>query len=142
MRLRIVQDVRLPLGQVYAWCTDFQEGDPGLSGASIRARKVLVRAPDLIELEDHGVLGMPGAVHYTVRLRPPDGWDADGRSHMGTGHNEYRLASEGEGTRITVTFALAPRGGYRILAFFARPFLVRRLSRLWRDFARDMEEGR
>ncbi len=85
---------------------------------------------------------MSGAIHDSVRLRPPDSRDADATSHMGTGHTEYRLVSNGEGTRVTVTFALRPRGGYRVLGFFAHRFLARRLSRLWRDFARDMEEGR
>ena len=142
MRIRVVQHVRRPLGEVYAWCTDYRDDDPRLSSVAIRARKILTRSADRVELEDHGLLGMSGVVHYSVRFHPPNGWDADATSHMGTGHNEYRLAPEGDGTRITVIFTLRPHGGYRILGVFARPFLVRRLSRLWRDFGRDMEERR
>jgi len=142
MRVVVVTRVRRSLGEVYAWCTDYEETDPGLSTVAIRARRILSRSADRVELEDDGVLGMSGAVHYVIRLHPPDRWDADATSRMGTGHNEYRLSPEGDGTRIAVTFTLKPRGVYRLLGAFARPFLRRRLTRLWGDFARDMEEGR
>lgn len=142
MRIDVVNHVRRPLDEVYAWCTDYQVADPGLSTVAIRARKVVSRSADAVELEDYGVLGMSVAVRYRIQLHPPDRWEADATSRMGTGHNEYRLAAEEGGTRIAVTFTLRPRGGYRILGFLARPFLARRLSRLWGDFVRDMEEGR
>lgn len=142
MRIQVDQRVHRPIREVYAWCTDYQEADPGLSSVAIRARKVLSRSAGVVELEDSGVLGMRGTTRYVIHLHPPDRWEADAASKMGTGHNEYRLTPDGDGTQVSITFTLRPRGGYRILGAFAHAYLRRRLSRLWADFARDMEEGR
>ena len=141
MRIEVVKHVRRPVGVVYAWCTDFQETDPDLSSVSIHGRRIVSRAADQVELEDHGVLGLPLTARYLVRLHPPDQWEADASSRMGTGHNNYRLTPEGDGTRIAIAFDLHPRGRYRIFVALAGPMLRKRLSRLWDDFVRDMEEG-
>lgn len=142
VQIRVTQHVRRSLPDVFAWCTDYAESDPGLSHLAIRSRTIVSRSPDVVELDDRGVLGMSARVRYVVRLHPPDRWEADAMSPMGTGHNEYRLSPDGGTTRIDVRFNLHPRGGYRILGAFAAPLLRLRLARLWSDFARDMEEGR
>lgn len=142
MRIEIVKVVRRPPGEVYTWCTDYRETDPELSSVSIRRRRIVTRSDDAVELEDDGILGLRLSARYRVRLHPPDRWEADSASPMGTGHTEYRLAAANGGTRITITFDLRPRGLYRIPGAFARPFLRERLSRLWDDFVLDMEEGR
>lgn len=134
--------VHRPLADVYAWCTDFRETDPDLSSISICSRRILSRDGKTVALEDHGILGMRLSARYAVRLHPPDRWEADSASRMGNGHNEYRLAPSDNGTRITITFDLRPRGVYRIPGAFAGPLLRVRLSRLWDDFVRAMEEGR
>lgn len=87
-------------------------------------------------------MGFPFEARYSVRLRPPDGWDADGRSNLGRTHNTYRLAPDAQGTRLDMTFDLHLRGPYRLMAPFARGFVLRRISREWDDYLRAMESGR
>ncbi len=127
---------------VYAWCTDFRDSDVELSRVRLRTRRVLRREGDRIEMEETGVLGFPFAARYLVRLQPPDGWEADGRSNMGHTHNTYRLSEDPEGTRLDVAFDLHLTGPYRVVAPFARGFIVRRISREWDDYVRAMESGR
>lgn len=141
MRIEVVTHVRRPLADVYAWCTDYEESDPGLSRSAARRRTIRSRTENRVEFDDDGVMGMAMAAHYQVLLHPPDRWEADSSARMGTGHNEYRLTSEGDGTRIAITFDLHPRGRYRILGVIAGRVLRRRLNRLWSDFAREMEHG-
>ena len=130
------------LPDVYAWCTEFRDSDPELSRVRLRTRKVIRREGDLIEMEETGVMGFPFVSRSLVRLRPPDTWEADGRSNMGHTHNTYRLFSETEGTRLEMTFDLHLRGPYRLFAPFARRFTVRRISREWDDYVRAMQSGR
>ncbi len=142
MFLSLTKRFPASLAEVYAWCTDFSASDPDLSRARLRTRKVLRREGDLVELEETGVMGFPFAARYLVRLSPPDGWDADGRSNMGHTHNTYRLSPDTEGTRLDLTFDLHLRGPYRLMGPFARGFVLRRISREWDDYVRAMRLGR
>src|SRR6266705_716372 len=87
-------------------------------------------------------LAFPFVAWFRVRLRPPDGWEADARSNMGHTHNTYRLFSDTEGTRLEMTFDVHLRGPYRLFAPFARGFIVRKTSREWDDYVRAMQSGR
>jgi hypothetical protein len=93
-------------------------------------------------MEETGVMGFPFVAHFSVRLFPPDRWEADGRSNMGGTHNEYRLAPESDGTRIDAAFDINLTGPYRLMSPFARGVIARRISREWDDYVRAMESGR
>lgn len=139
MRIIVQKHVRRPPADTFAWCTDFQDSDGQFTRANLRQRTILRRAPGFIEFEDRGILGPSSVARYTVRLHPPDRWEADVTSKMGTGHDEYRLFPDGHGTRIEIWFNLHPRGPYRLIAPFYAGRLRRRLSALWDDFVRAME---
>src|SRR5205823_10708573 len=98
VRPRMRKRFRACLADVYAWWTEFRDDDPELSGVRLRARKVIRREGDLIEMEETGSMAFPFVARYRIRLRPPDGWEADARSNMGHTHNAYRLFSDAEGT--------------------------------------------
>ena len=140
--LRLTKRFRASLPDVYAWCTDFQDRDPELSRVRLRTRKVLRREGDLIEMEETGIMAFPFVARFLVRLKPPDGWDADARSNMGHTHNTYRLFSDPDGTRLEMTFDLQLTGPYRFFAPFARGFFRRRTSREWDEYVRAMQSGR
>ena len=140
--LQVTKRFRASLPDVYAWCTEFRDNDPELSRVRLRTRKVIRREGDLIEMEETGVMGFPFVSRSLVRLRPPDTWEADGRSNMGHTHNTYRLFPETDGTRLEMTFDLHLRGPYRLFAPFARRFTVRKISREWDDYVRAMQSGR
>ena len=140
--LRITKRFRASLPDVYAWCTEFRDSDPELSRVRLRTRHVLRREGTLIEVEETGTMGFPFAARFLVRLRPPDGWEADARSNMGHTHNTYRLFSDTEGTRLEMTFDVRLTGPYRLFAPFARGFVLRRISQEWDDYVRAMESGR
>ncbi len=142
MRVQLTKHVHAPLEAVYAWSTDYRADDSDLTAVHLAGRRVLRREGDVVEMEDVLILGRPVAVRYVVRLHPPDRWEADGQSRMGSVRNEYRLTSEPGTTRLDITFDMRPRGVYRVLAPFARPALRRRLSRLWDDFVHAMETAR
>jgi len=139
---RVTKWFRASLPDVYAWCTEFRDNDPELSRVRLRTRKVIRREGDLIEMEETGIMAFPFAARFLVRLRPPDGWEADARSNMGHTHNTYRLVSDKERTRLEVTFDVHLTGPYRLFAPFARGFIVRKTSREWDDYVRAMESGR
>ena len=139
---QVTKRFRAPLPDVYAWCTEFRDSDPDLSRVRLRTRRVIRREGDLIEMEESGIMAFPFVARFHVRLRPPDGWEADARSNMGYTHNTYRLFSDTEGTRLEMTFDVHLTGPYRLFAPFARGFIVRRTSREWDDYVRAMESGR
>ena len=139
---RLTKRFRASLPDVYAWCTEFRDSDPELSRIRLRTRKVIRREGDLIEMEETGIMAFPFVARFRVRLRPPDGWEADARSNMGHTHNTYRLFSDTEGTRLEITFDVHLTGPYRLFAPFARGFIVRKTSREWDDYVRAMELGR
>ncbi len=141
MRVLLTKRIRAPLPAVYAWCTDYRADDSSLSTVHLESRRILRREGDVVEMEDILSLGRPVAVRTVVRLHPPDRWEADGQSRMGSVRDEYRLTEEPGATRLDIVFDLHPRGIYRVLAPFALPALRRRLSRLWDDFARAMESA-
>ena len=139
---RVTKRFRASLPDVFAWCTEFRDNDPELSRVRLRTRKVIRREGDLIEMEETGIMGFPFVSRSLVRLRPPDTWEADGRSNMGHTHNTYRLFSETEGTRLEMTFDVHLTGPYRLLAPFARGFIIRKTAREWDDYVRAMQSGR
>ena len=142
MFFRLTKWFRASLPDVYAWCTEFRDDDPELSGVRLRTRKVIRREGDLIEMEETGSMAFPFVARYRIRLRPPDGWEADARSNMGHTHNAYRLFSDAEGTRLEMTFDVRLTGPYRLFAPFAKGFIVRKISREWDDYVRAMQAGR
>ena len=139
---RVTKRFRASLPDVYAWCTEFRDSDPELSRVRLRTRRVINREGDLIEMEESGIMAFPFVARFHVRLRPPDGWEADARSNMGFTHNTYRLFSDPEGTRLEITFDVHLTGPYRLFAPFAKGFIVRRTSQEWDDYVRAMELGR
>ena len=142
MRLRLTKRFQRSVPDVYAWCTEFRDSDPELSRVRLRSRKVIRREGNLIEMEETGTMGFPFVAQYIVRLRPPDGWEADARSNMGRTHNTYKLFPDVEGTRLEMTFDVHLRGPYRLFAPFGRGFIVRKISREWDDYVRAMDAGR
>jgi hypothetical protein len=103
---------------------------------------VIRREGNLIEMEETGIMAFPFVARFLVRLRPPNGWEADARSNMGHTQNTYRLFSETGGTRLEMTFDVHLTGPYRLFAPFARGFIVRKTSREWDDYVRAMQSGR
>jgi hypothetical protein len=93
-------------------------------------------------MEETGVMMFPFAASFHVDLEPPDGWKARGRSNMGRTHNTYRLWPAPGGARLEVTFDVQLAGPYRLMAPFARGFILRRVTREWADYARAMESER
>ena len=127
MEIEVHKHVTRPMADVFAWCTE------------LRQRRILVRTPEVIELEDRGILGPSFVARYRIRVHPPDRWEAHVTSKLGSRHDEYRLSPDSTGTRIDIGFDLHPRGPYRLIAPFYVGRLRRRLSSLWDDFAAAME---
>src|SRR5438094_8629545 len=100
---RLTKRFRAPLSDVYAWCTEFRDSDPELSRVRLRTRKVIRREGDLIEMEETGIMAFPFVARFLVRLRPPDGWEADARSNMGSAQQTYRLFPDKDSTRLDMT---------------------------------------
>src|SRR5882762_5708767 len=142
MLFQVTKRFRASLPDVYAWCTEFRDSDAELSRVRLRTRKVIRREGGLVEMEESGIMGFPFVARFLVRLRPPDGWEADARSNMGRTHNTYRLFSDPEGTRLEMTFDVHLTGPYRLFAPFARGFIVRKTSREWDDYVSAMQSGR
>lgn len=100
-----------PLRFVFDWCTDYSDRDPKLEGESY-TRRILERRARRVVYEDldESKSGWMWS-HWTVTLRPPNGWD--GRA-VGSHRNwtlRYRLrAVSPEETELTLRGRRTPAG--------------------------------
>lgn len=141
MRVEVVKRIRAPIGAVFAWCTDYRDDDPGISGVRLRRRRVVRRNPTEVELEESATLGVRYTGRVLVRLHPPDWWEADLRGTAGESHTVYRLRPDGAGTRLTISVEARLALRYRWLAPLAARIVRRQLSAEWDDYVRAMEAG-
>jgi len=103
--VRISRRIKAPLSFVYAWCTDFREDDPQISGLKRRIvilEKTRRRYIMSVRSKSHGRIVTAARI---VSLKPPNSWHLDwiGDEHRETG--DYRLTRlSGSATRLSMTF--------------------------------------
>jgi hypothetical protein len=103
---RVSKTINAPLRYVYAWCTDFREDDPQITGSTSQ-RKILEktrRRAIYAELYE-GADGKQKVSVEIITLRAPTSWHLDyfGEEEDETG--EYRLKSMGRNkTRLDMVF--------------------------------------
>jgi len=140
--LRYVRDFPHPQPAAYAWLTDFQDSDPGLTDAIQRERRILQRDGNRsvgeVTIE---VLGRKGTAQVETTLFPPDRWEARFLSGFSKGnHYTYHLEPTATGCRLTIDYRFAvKRLRHRLLFFFVKPRLRREIDRMWEGFAAAME---
>ncbi len=103
--VRVSRKIMAPLSFAYAWCTDFREDDPQISGQRRRIA-ILERAPNRLIMsarsERNGRIVTAARI---VSLKPPNAWHLDwiGDEHNETG--DYKLTRLSESTtRLNMTF--------------------------------------
>jgi hypothetical protein len=141
--IEITRHLPLPVAAAYAWLTDFRDDDPARAGAMLTERRVTERTATRVAFEgEHKTLGRRIRYAQVVDLSPPDAW----RSRVVSGprlgsHNEYSLAPDGAGSRLTVRYHLThEKPGTRALIRIAKPILRRNLVRMWQGYERAMRE--
>ena len=103
---KISKTIVAPLPYVYAWCTDYRDSDPQLTGSKSQ-RTVLQKTKKkaiYAQIYD-GMDGKKKVAVNIVTLRAPDSWHLDffGEEDEETG--EYRVRSLGkERTRLDMVF--------------------------------------
>ncbi len=111
----ITKIINAPLKYVYAWCTDFREDDPKLTGSS-RIRKIIKRSRERV-IYGVAYLGPDGKETgsiYIVSLKPPNAWHFDNFGEDAeTG--DYKLTSLGKKrTRFDAKFHQKFKRGIKI----------------------------
>lgn len=104
--LRITKTINAPLGYVFAWCTDFREDDPKLTGSE-NQRKVLekTRRRAVFVTLYKGDSGREKIGVDLVTLAPPDAWHLEFFGEEDNETGEYRLTKLGrERTKLTMLF--------------------------------------
>jgi hypothetical protein len=132
--------VQASAAQVYAWWTDFTEGDPALSGRILRSRRNLRRQGDVVTFEDQGrMLGVGYHDRVEVRLFPPNRWIAHYHSTRFEASSTYVVETEAEGSRLTVDTEVKFRGFLRPFAPLVKGLMEHRIAREWADYRELME---
>ncbi|HLE97798.1 MAG TPA: hypothetical protein VI997_10545 [Candidatus Thermoplasmatota archaeon] len=123
----------------YAWLTDYQDDDPSRTDRVVTRRSVVERHADRVILDADVTTIARWKGRVEVRLFPPDRWEArpvGSRSTVFT----YRLEPHPAGARLTVIYTMGVRKPWkRAVALVTRPFIARRIARMWDGFAFAME---
>jgi hypothetical protein len=140
MLIRFPKLVRgVPGSKVFEWCTDYQSFDAQVSNVRLRSRNVLKRTAEAVWLEDRGKIVLPFDSKVTVKLHPPDRWEADSALSFGTSHNEYRVTEVPDGTRLDISLDITIHGMKRLLSTPLKPYVQRQIEKEWDDYVRAME---
>ncbi len=139
MLIGVSRLIHAPKTKVFEWCTNFQETDPEYSRVRSRTRKVKENRKDLTPMEETGVMMMPFKARFEVRMYPPDRWEADGESNLGTAHNEYQLIDVPEGTRLDMHFNIELKGIMKLFSIMMKPYVRGRIEKEWDDYVRAMD---
>ena len=129
-----------PRSKVFEWLTNYQSLDPQISSVRLRQRQVIERSADIVRLEESGVLMMPFDAKITVKLHPPDWYEANSIFTLGVAHNEYRLTEVPEGTSLNNRFDIKVNGWKQIIAPVAKPYFQHQIEKEWDDYVRTMEK--
>lgn len=134
--------IPFPVGEAFAWLTDYQDDDPSRTSAVVKRRPVLSRSEDKVVMEGElELLGVRGVGRVEVSLHPPDRWVAEIVQGGGVGSvYEYRLSPHPRGSRLDVRYRVrVRRWASRLRLVLARPLLRREIHRMWDGFAAAME---
>jgi len=145
MLIRYRRTFPFPVGEAYAWLTDYQDDDPARTGAIVKERPVLSRSENQVVLR--GVLetlGRRWEGNAVVDLMPPDRWRATTRDARGRVRSvyDYRLepADGGRASLLTVDYRFnVRRWRTRLTLLVARRAIVKEIDRMWDGFAAAMQ---
>lgn len=134
VHIRVARDVPFPLDAAYAWLTDYQDDDPGLTTAIVKKRPVVERRGNVVVLDGEiEVAGRRTAGRAEVHLFPPDRWEA--RFEKGSVYR-YRLTPRGPAAcRLDVDYAVRTRRwkGW-LLVQLAKPKVKAEIHTMWDGF--------
>jgi hypothetical protein len=102
---RVSKMIHAPLPFVYAWCTDYSESDPKITGSKAR-RKILLKAGrHVIYTSSYRSGGKPKIGVNIVTLHPPNRWHLDFIGDEDDETGDYRLTRLGpRRTRLNMSF--------------------------------------
>lgn len=132
-----------PIGDCFAWLTDYSEADPSLTSAVLKGRRVVERNADRVILEvDNVIAGRPARGRAEVRLFPAE-HRYEARSLHGDGGAilyTYELTALGPNrTRLEVHYLTRVRRVWGWLKLtVAKPLAKRDIARMWDGFAASM----
>ena len=109
--ISITKTIPAPLPYVFDWCTDFREDDHLITG-STGGKKNIERAGDKVTyVSEQEKSGRIVRRNYVVTLMSPDRWHVEARGEEKDSTGDYRLYSEGDGTRFEMTFDMTYKVG-------------------------------
>ena len=99
--------IKAPFDKTFAWCTDYQPEDVRFYDEP-QARRILSREKNKVVLE--GVYKDGHKYTATVKLMPPNRWEADVDGDDVKGHVVYTLENVADGTKFTCASDVSYRG--------------------------------
>jgi len=103
---RVSKTINAPLSYVYAWCTDFSELDPQLTGS--KSRRTILEKTKRRSVYTQIYQGSDGKQKVAVNivsLKPPRSWHLDYFGEEDDETADYRLKSLGKDkTRLDMVF--------------------------------------
>jgi len=135
-RFRVSRIIKAPIRFVYAWCTDYRESDPKITGSKSK-RKILMRTKGrtvyVVTYRNHGK-AMTGI--NVVTLYPPRAWHLDFVGDEDDETGDYVLTSHGRNkTRLDMTFTER----YKIRNSPSRMQDVKNVSDIWDKYVAALE---
>lgn len=134
--VKVSRKIMAPLSFAYAWCTDFREDDPQISGQKRRILMLEKTKGRFIMSATSKSHGRTVTAARIVSLNPPNSWHLDwiGDEHDETG--DYRLTRlSGSATRLRMTFKVrnkTPRTS-------GKAAFVKEINAMWDKYVQALE---
>jgi hypothetical protein len=137
LQFSVSREINAPLSFVYAWCTDFRENDPKLTGQKRRISILERNAQRIIMSVKYTSHGRMMTAARIVTFKPPNAWHLDwiGDEYDETG--DYELTSFGvHKTRLTVTFKVKNKNRKSP----ARSAFLKNINEVWDKYVAALEK--
>jgi hypothetical protein len=136
-QVSVSREINAPLSFVYAWCTDFRENDPKITGQKRRISILERNAQRIIMSVRYTSHGRIMTAARIVTFKPPNAWHLDwiGDEHDETG--DYELTSlRSRKTRLTVTFKVKNKNPKSL----ARLAFLKNINEVWDKYVAALEK--
>ena len=135
-RLCVSRVINAPIRFVYAWCTDYRESDPKITGSKSK-RKILIKTKSrtvyLVTYRNHGQ-AMTGV--NVVTFYPPKAWHLDFVGDEDDETGDYVLTPHGRNkTRLDMAFT----EWYKIRNSPSRMQDVENVNEIWDKYVTALE---